>query len=382
MSDVFSDATLLDLVDHIYVASGDPAQWASFGVRIQREVPGVGFGALLLIDNAHTVGTSVLVGYDPDSLRSFYDHYQYMNPYEALFKGVPVGKVVKATDITTSDWLKQQTFYHEWLKPAGNFTHGACVIVSRDQRRLMRVNFDIPDTLGRLEEPCAQLLSRLRPHFARAFEVSERLESVVATQGMLEGILNRVDGGAAILGAGGLIIAINTHAESLARAGTVLRVRSGRLGFVRSDDETAFRRALAAALDPFAGEGPCSFTVRLGATRNGHVVVLPLRAGRTTMGTPAAGPQALMVVREAGVTATPMHLLREFYGLTAAEGAVVQRIATGESPKEIGLATGVSFTTVRNQLAAAMAKMDVHRQAELVAVLADLTPRLTVDRQG
>jgi hypothetical protein len=56
----------------------------------------------------------------------------------------------------------------------------------------------------------------------------------------------------------------------------------------------------------------------------------------------------------------------------------------GEGGRQEGIKIGmqgahggvVSLTTTRNQLAAAMSKMDVHRQAELVALVNQLVPRI------
>ena len=70
------------------------------------------------------------------------------------------------------------------------------------------------------------------------------------------------------------------------------------------------------------------------------------------------------------------------YRLTNAEIEVVLQIAAGVSVAEAADALGVARATARNQLAAAMAKMGVHRQGELVAVVAGLAPRLRLDRGG
>jgi DNA-binding CsgD family transcriptional regulator len=374
----FSDATLLDLVEHIYAAGSDPSGWARFVDRVNGELPGVGFGCLLVLEGTGMVESSAHAGYNPDSIKSLFAHYRHINPYEALFKGLPVGKTVKATSVTTRDWLERQVFYHEWLKPAGDYTHGASVVVARDPRRLMRANFDIPDRLGHLEEPCAQLLTRLGPHLARAFELNERLEAAVATQGVLEAMLARIDGAAAVLGAGGQVLAINGRAESLARAAALIRIGLGnRLTFRRPGDETAFQRALAAALGAAGGNGPSAFAVEHRGRGSANVVVLPLRAASNGAAASFARHQALLVIRDAraGVTA-PAELLRALYRLTNAEAAVVLQIAAGLSVAEAADALAVSRTTARNQLAAAMAKLDVHRQAELVGLVAGLAPRL------
>jgi DNA-binding CsgD family transcriptional regulator len=107
------------------------------------------------------------------------------------------------------------------------------------------------------------------------------------------------------------------------------------------------------------------------------VVVLPLRTISAGAATMAAGAQALLVIREAGTGVTaPADLLRALYRLTNAEAEVVLQIAAGLSVAEAADALGVTRTTAGNQLAAAMAKLDVRRQAELVGLVAGLAPTL------
>jgi DNA-binding CsgD family transcriptional regulator len=383
MHNVLSDATLLDLVEHIYAAGSDPNGWTRFAERINKEVPGVGFalGCMLMIEGQGFVQHPAHAGYNPDSVKSLVEHYQQINPYEPIHRAMPVGKVVKATSLVTRDWLERQAFYHEWLKPAGNYTHGAGIVIARDQRRQMRISMDIPDRLGELEEPCAQLLTRLGPHLARAFELNERLEAAVATQSVLQAVLSRIDGAAAVLGPYAQVFAINQRAEALARAATLVRITPvNRLVFRRSDDDTAFQRALAAALGPRGSNGPCAFIVEDRDRGSANVVVLSLRAVSGGAATMTAGPQALLVIREAGTAVTaPAELLRSLYPLTNAEAALVLQIAGGLSVTEAADALGVTRTTARNQLAAAMAKLNVHRQAELVGLVAGLAPRLNLE---
>jgi hypothetical protein len=281
MPNGLSDATLLDLVELIYAAGSDPSGWKRLAERINKEVPGVGFalGCSLLVEGQGFVHHPANAGYDPDSMKSLVEHYQQINPYESLITAVPVGKVVKATSLVTRDWLERQVFYHEWLKPAGDYTHGAGLVIARDQRRQMRIAMDIPDRLGHLEEPCAQLLRRLGPHLARAFELNQRLEAAIATQQVLDAMLARIDGAAAILGPNGHVFAVNQRAEALARAAALVRITpANRMTFRKPADETAFQRALAAALGASGSNGPCAFIIEDRDGGSANVVVLPLRA--------------------------------------------------------------------------------------------------------
>ncbi|WP_072395137.1 helix-turn-helix transcriptional regulator [Hyphomicrobium sp. CS1GBMeth3] len=386
MRNGFSDATLLDLVELIYAAGSDPNGWERLAERINKEMPGVGFalGCSLLVEGQGFVQHPASAGYDPDSIKSLVEHYQQINPYETLHKALPVGKAIKATSLVTRDWLERQVFYHEWLKPAGDYTHGAGIVIARDHRRQMRIAIDIPDRLGHLEEPCAQLLTRLGPHLARAFELNQRLEAAIATQHVLDNLLDRIDGAAAILGRNGHVCAVNRQAEALARVATLIKITpTNRMTFCKPAYETAFQRALAAALGAAGSNGPCAFLIEDRDGGKANVVVLPLRATSSGAAYAVAGAQALLIIREAGkAVSAPADVLRTLYRVTHAEAAVVLQIAAGLSLAEAADALSVSRSTARNQLTAAMAKLGVHRQAELVGLMAGLAPRLALKDPG
>jgi DNA-binding CsgD family transcriptional regulator len=375
--DVLSDTTVLQLVEHIYAAGCDPREWQRAVEEVHAQLPGVAFSTHLDIHDTPLTGH--VAGIAPEHVESYLAHYHAQNPYTGIFMRMKEGRIYTSTDLGTRAWLGEHAFFHEWLKPAGNFTHGASVVLARDGRRLMRVTLDIPDRHGDMEKTCALLLQRLGPHLTRAFELNERLQAKVATESALHGMLDRMDGAAAILGAGARVFVLNDQAEEMARAGRPFKISpAGRLIFQHPETEAGFRQALAVALGSLLDGSPFAFTAPAGIS----VVVLPLRPLTSCAASPMAPPKALLVARQAGAAAAlPRDLLKRLYRLTNAEIEVVLQIATGVSVADAADALGVTRTTARNQLAVAMAKMGVHRQGELVAVVTGLAPRLRLESE-
>lgn len=64
--------------------------------------------------------------------------------------------------------------------------------------------------------------------------------------------------------------------------------------------------------------------------------------------------------------------LRKVHGLTEAEARVAVQLAEGRSAAQVAEAMAVSISTIRTHIAAAMAKLDVDRQARLVALVLGL----------
>jgi DNA-binding CsgD family transcriptional regulator len=68
----------------------------------------------------------------------------------------------------------------------------------------------------------------------------------------------------------------------------------------------------------------------------------------------------------------PESALKSYFGLSIAEARLAQRLASGEALEDAANHLGISKHTARVQLKAVFAKVNVHRQAELVALLAQL----------
>ena len=65
-------------------------------------------------------------------------------------------------------------------------------------------------------------------------------------------------------------------------------------------------------------------------------------------------------------------ILRNLYGLTAAEIAVAERLMNGDTPQQAAAALGIKLSTARFHLGALFRKTDTRRQAELVRLLLSL----------
>jgi DNA-binding CsgD family transcriptional regulator len=380
MHDILCDATVIELIERAYAAGCDPAGWQTFLDHIHALLPGAVSLQLTFPGSAPTTWSA---GYSEEQIKSYLEHYHALSPYNALFDRLEAGKVYTMTEVGARRWLFRHAFYHEWVKPAGDLTYGASMIVGRDQRRLFRISCDLPGRQGHYEDAGAELLTRLGPHLARAYAVNDRLQAAAATETALSGLLDRIDGGAWLLGTDARVLALNRQAEALARDGHLLRVTvPGRLAFRHPDDEASFRRALAVALGTLAHGAPLAFPVHAASEGAAAVVVLPLRLAAGSAALPWAGPRALLVVEPRRPAALPRDILRALYGLTNAEAGIALQIAGGASIAEAAETQEVTLTTARNQLASAMAKVGVNRQAELVATVGALAPRLRLEGDG
>lgn len=372
----------LDLIDMIYGAACDPALWPQFVEAVLATFPGIMFSVEMATRHPHfAINGAIFSSYPEEFALSYVQHYHKISPYLPLFSGMEVGQIARLSQLMSPAEVKKSPFYHEWLKPVGDFTHGTAAVLVRDAGRMLRASIDIPDRMGELEAPLARLLGIIGPHLVRAVEVNDRLTTATLTRQGLDGLLGRIDGPAFIVAAAGRLLQSNGAGERLLNAGALVRRSStGQLAFQAPRQDAVFRRALAAACDP-AGAGS-EVTARVTCPRTGDatLMVLPLSSATTAPSPSQPGRLALVIIRPLDAPPRcPRRLLRQHFGLTAAEAEVAALIAGGRDVADIAEAHGVSQKTVRNQLAAIMDKMNIRRQAELIILIASLVPGLALE---
>jgi DNA-binding CsgD family transcriptional regulator len=207
----------------------------------------------------------------------------------------------------------------------------------------------------------------LRPHLARSAFVTARLglqrakgAGETLTLMGLPALL--LDEGGAVLEANHLMEALSDHVQWRARDRIALT--DGRA------NELLW--ASLEALDT-APELPVrSFPLRDGDNTATMVVhIIPVRRSAHDIFTRS---YALLVVTPvAAPRAPPIELVRSLFDLTPSEARVARGLAIGETLEEIAATGGVAISTVRTQLRLVMEKTGCTRQAEVVALLANLT---------
>lgn len=368
--------TIDDAVEHIYAAACDPGEWQAVTDRCQAFFPGSAFAFLFKATEDYDP-RSAAAGWDPYWLDQFWAHFHKINPYDALFRDIPPGQIVRASRLISKRWLQATPFYNEWLKPAGNYTHGAGVTLTHSHGRFARLTFDLPERVKRLEAPAAGLLRRLGPHFMRALDVASHMEGSRINEHAFQAFVDRLAGAAFAVSASRRILYANSDAIRLLEHRSMVReAPPGCLSFLNHQAEERFLGALASSNVGSSSTHTTTFAAYDGDMRR-TVHVLPVRTARSLPASQASAPVTLVLIAPRhGLSRPPGALLRELYSLTEREAAVVLQIANGASLAEAAEALGVTTATARNQLASAMTKLGVHRRAELVALIGGIAPRI------
>lgn len=381
MTDRLDTEAVLSIIDLIYSAGCQPELWPQVAAACQQLFPETGF-SLLLTDPANDLeGISCGSGYDPCTIQSYVEHYHAINPYLPLIGRLPSDEVARASDHVSQDWLKSHQFYHEWLKPAGDFTFGATLPIRSRAGRMLRLTYDIPSDKSAIEEDAAELLQHTAAHFRRSFDISWRLQQAGTSAAFGQSLLDGLSGAVFILDETCKIAGMSASAVILLQKGAPFQAISGdRLQLTASRDNEVLQRAVKSVTSVSLAAAPTGLSVMIGS-KLCPIVVLPLQKTPAITVSPPRRLALVQVGTSHQRSAPPSQLLRTLYNLTKAEALVVQRVTDGDAIKDIAEANETSQSTVRNQLQAAMQKLNVHRQAELVALVASLTPRLLLNDQ-
>ena len=271
--------------------------------------------------------------------------------------------VLTEPDFISDEARSRHPFYQEFLNKVGTpYVVGALFKPSPSVDVVLSA--DRSDRQGPASEAQRAILSALIPHLAAATRTQVRLEAQAAAVAL--GALDRLALPALLCDFAGRIVGASDEGERLlAEAGLVVR-REGRLRAVseQSDRDLQDRMAQAAAL----ATTPPALAV-LFSTDGSEVAVADVM--RLPLGEHAFALEARTLV----VVGAPKRRSQDVLlalGLTRAEADVARQMAEGLGGAEIAALRGSSLETVRSQIKAVYAKLDVRRRLELAAKLRGL----------
>jgi DNA-binding CsgD family transcriptional regulator len=170
----------------------------------------------------------------------------------------------------------------------------------------------------------------------------------------------------------GQVLRANAAAERLLRGDP--RIERRRIVSADRDATAALDRALHAVLWNRSASALMA-PVPLPRPEKRPVLAYPIRLAAVSADALAACQAVLVLVDPDERPRPPEATLRSVFGLTAAEARLAMHLAAGVSLEAAADALGVSKGTARIQLKAVFAKLDLHRQAELVALMTCLLNR-------
>jgi DNA-binding CsgD family transcriptional regulator len=208
----------------------------------------------------------------------------------------------------------------------------------------------------------------LVPHLKRALQLRERLRGIDIQQRAIHEALEGLAVGVMVAAENGRLLFANTVADKLLRIGNGLSVLGTRLRAAQPALDHALQRSIRDAAQASIGR----------AAQAGGMLTIP-REERKPLGLsiyPFSAPSALsgasarvvliFVSDPEGRPLPRREALAQMYGLTLAEARLCEALITGERLHDYAERSGVSFQTVKTQVARIFDKTGHARQTDLV----------------
>ncbi len=268
-------------------------------------------------------------------------------------------------DFWTSEQLDANPIYRDFFRPRGlGWSAGTGLPIPTGDNIVFSVERAFEE--GPIEKDCVDRLNALRPHLARSALVAARLGLQRAT-GANEA-LGALGLPTLLVDAGGTVIAANGQMEELS---AFVKCQMGERLHLTDPSASQLLWASLSALHGETRHGVQSFALRDANDRAVMVAhIVPIR--RSAHDIFARSYASLVLTPVAARTPPSADLIRSLFDLTPSEARVARALAGGDSLEEIATSGSVALSTVRTQLRHIMEKTGSTRQAELVALLANL----------
>jgi len=374
---------LLATIEAIHAAGLDARLWTQALASAARLCGGVA-ATLEVLDKStqrhrefHAFGVPA-----PHEL-AYVDHYLAVNPR------MPHGLRERPGEVSwdykyfgDEAGLARDPFYAEFLPRIG-FRYFVSSTLRHSQQEFAAIAVQRSPAQGHVGGREIALMRRLAPHFRQALDVATRLKSAAATNRSLEGALNWLVDGVALVARDGAVLYANEALQDMVRGEDGLAIKKGAFAFGSPEASARFTKALGAIARPRDGgkSAPHDFPVARSSAAPPYLVSLrPLAQAAGDRKTRGHAVAIVFVRDMPRQDATGVRLLIEMFGLTPAEAGLARAIQAGVPLDKYASGRAVSLNTVYTHLRRIKEKTDSKRMSELIRKLNGLQTPLRIDR--
>jgi DNA-binding CsgD family transcriptional regulator len=367
---------LSDTIGAIYDCALEPSRWEA---TIGRLAEGFGFASgVLAVLQLRQFTQSIKIHYRMD------DEWiaagdTYIEESVALWGGplrvqsYPLDEPIVASDVWPAGEWDRFRYYREILGPRG-LTDATVVALAREPQL---VGFFGLNRVGshRVERHEVEGLRLVTPHLRRAVTISNLFDLKAVEAKTFGGVLDGLTYAVFLVDENLHVVHANRAAETMLAAGDPILSFHGRL-MVRGEIaanalEAAVR--LAATDEVALGQRGIGTPARGKDGSPAVLHVMPLQRREIRSGLVQRAVAAVFVVDGTGTTYSANDAIAALYDFTPAESRIFALLGQNRSLAEAAEALGIAKSTARTHLLRVFAKTGCRRQAELVALGANLS---------
>ncbi len=355
------DPAYSDLLARLYAGVGSDRPWQDFLEDLARWMD-ASFATIIISTPGRRHPATFLT---PGADAAFNATYAATLFADDPFQGLPDGQVTSYGEFMANRPDHDAAQYRAIMRDSGfDQVLGIDLRFARKFEARFRISrhISLPEfTLGeRLR------LQGLVIHLRIAVDLFERLQFAGAEHGVFHSAAQGLGLAVVVLDRGRRIVSSNPLADRILGEDEGLRRRGEELVFARSEHQ----RIIIAMLGEGSPAAPLT-RFRIERPAHGDVVITarPLDLSAIHTGT---GALALFFAQPGPEKTTDPQTLRDLFGLTGAEARLAAALTSGSTLVDAAHTIGIAHNTAKVQLRSVFAKTGVHRQAELVALIASL----------
>jgi DNA-binding CsgD family transcriptional regulator len=371
---MYGDAVLESLIQGIYKATVNGAEWitflASFASALDSNYP-----SLYLADISGRAGSiEVSLGMDDKQRRAYRDYYVHRNVWiQGARPLLRPGSVRSSDQVCSRQEFLRSEWYADFCRPLG-WTRGIGATILQDGTMTANIGAFSGSSRREYFEEDFALVRALMPHLQLGLRIHRELAESHSRGQALEAVLHGLSIPAFLVAQDGTVLFMNAAAEQLVRTSDGLVVMAGQLRALLPDDTASLCTVIAAAAQTSACQGRKSggslHISRPYGRRPLEVIVSPLPPRQDSWLLRQPAVTAIFVTDPPGMVVPEDSELIGRHGLTASETRVAVAISRGLAGKQVCRELDISYNTLKTHLKHIYAKTQTKHQSDLVRLLA------------
>ena len=366
-----------DVAAAIDAATFGTGSWDEVTAALSKAFPG-SFGGLWNMNFAGSrLNFQSWANVDPAFVKSYLDHFAYVNPWTAYWSAVENGLVALSEEVHPARLFADTEFYNDWLRPQKDAEAAAGMKLVGDHGEGFQCVIHFPLSLAEdYGQAALGVLTGVRGNLARSIDLAHLLRKDVEAAAITGALVERSRCAAFVIEENRLIREANHAAEQLFSSGQSVIVRNERCFLPDKEADSRF----GAALDRLARKIPTDET-RISFRTTAGVWQITLAALPSSISSNSLAllmpsrPLILALVTEiqpAITDAVDLSALRVTFGLTPSEISFCRRMLFGETVSGAAEQLGITVETARTRLKSILQKTGTSRQGQLMLLLSKL----------
>ncbi len=361
-------------IEAIYTAGLEAKLWPQALAGVMQCVGGI--AATLEIYNRAPINLVEFhsIGIPPMNEVAYVADFSALNPRVPVLLSQQSGELTWDYMVKDEQQMKRDPFYSDFLAPARfRYFIGATLTPTEQEHTLFSVQRSIKQ--GHIDKSHMAAMRRFMPHMQRAVDMARRLRGFAGARHSLERALDWLADGVALLRADNKAVYVNETLQRILRGDDGIRMRNGFIEFHTANAEGHFSTALKSVRrvrdDPqntvadFASPRPSGNPPYI-------VSVRPLLVGDGLKRSDKTADAIIFIRDPLAQNIAAIQVLREAFGLTAAEANIAQALQLGIPLDDYARKKSVTINTVYTHLRRIKEKIGSSRMPELIRKLNDV----------